>query len=212
MYDVAIINYEMGNLFSVNSACKKVGLSSIITDNEKIILTSKSIILPGVGAFSQAMQNIKKKKLNSVLLKFIKTQRPIVGICLGMQLFFERSNELGESDGLGLIKGEVVSIGKKFFKQNKEKLNIGWSSIHFKKENNLLKNCTNQGQMYFIHSFFCNPKNKKIITSTSKINNYIFCSSIRYRNIECFQFHPEKSGIEGLKIYFSLKEKINSSQ
>jgi glutamine amidotransferase len=66
--------------------------------------------------------------------------------------------------------------------------------------------------MYFIHSFFCNPKNKKIITSTSKINNYIFCSSIRYRNIECFQFHPEKSGIEGLKIYFLLKEKINSSQ
>ena len=212
MYDVAIINYEMGNLYSVNSACKKVGLSSIITSNEKIILKSKSIILPGVGAFSQAMQNIKKKKLDNILLKFFKTEKPIVGICLGMQLFFESSKELGGSDGLGLIEGEVIPNGKTFFKQNNDILNIGWNSIFLKKENNLLKYCANPSQMYFIHSFFCNPKNKKIITSTSKINNNVFCSSINYRNIECFQFHPEKSGIEGLKIYFSLKEKINSIQ
>jgi len=210
MYDVAIINYEMGNLYSVSSACSNAGLKSIISNEESIILKSKSIILPGVGSFKQAMENIKKKKLDNTLFNFFETGRPIIGICLGMQLFFERSDELGGSSGLGLIKGEVISNGKSLFNKNNEHLNIGWNSIFFKKKNNLLKNCNNLSQMYFIHSYFCNPKNKEIITSESKINNNIFCSSISYRNIECFQFHPEKSGSEGLKIYFSLKDKINS--
>jgi len=210
MYDVAIINYEMGNLYSVSSACNNAGLKSIITNEESTILKSKSIILPGVGCFKQAMENIKKKKLDKTLLIFFKTGKPIIGICLGMQLFFERSDELGGSNGLGLIKGEVISNSKYFFNKNNEHLNIGWNEIFFQKKNNLLKNCNNSSRMYFIHSYFCKPKNKEIISSESKINDEIFCSSISYRNIECFQFHPEKSGKEGLKIYSSLKNKINS--
>ena len=134
MYDVAIINYEMGNLYSITSACNKVGLKSIITDDDTIILKSKSIILPGVGSFKQAMENIKKKKLDIVLINFFKTGKPIIGICLGMQLFFEKSNELGGSEGLGLIKGEVTSNSKYNLKIKNEYLNIGWNSIFFKKK------------------------------------------------------------------------------
>ncbi len=212
MYDVAIINYEMGNLYSISSACKKAGLNSIISNKEEIIFESKSIILPGVGSFTQAMENIKEKKLDKIIIDFFNTKKPILGICLGMQLFFDRSEELEGSNGLGLIKGEVISNGKNFYNKDKEELNIGWNSISFNKKNNLLRNCKNPSQMYFIHSYFCEPNDKEIITSVSKINNNFFCSSISYRNIECFQFHPEKSGSEGLKIYFSLKEKINSSQ
>ena len=208
MYDVAIINYKMGNLFSVISACSKVGLRAIITDDENIILKSKSIILPGAGSFKQAMENIKKKKLDITLMNFFKTGKPIMGICLGMQLFFEKGYELGEYEGLGLIKGEVLSNSEISLKKN-EQLNIGWNSIFLKKENGLLKNCITSSQMYFIHSYFCKPKNRKIITSESKINDNTFCSSIRYHNIECFQFHPEKSGTEGLKIYSSFKDRVN---
>jgi len=208
MYDVAIINYEMGNLRSIQSACKYVGLNSIITNKEKIINNSKCILLPGVGAFSQAMKNIKKLNLENIIKNFNKSGKLIFGVCLGMQLLFDESNEIKKTKGLGLIKGKVENLNKK--KSDKNNLiNIGWEKISVKKKKGTCLNYSlNNKSFYFIHKYCCKPKNKDIIIANSRFNNVIFCSAIKSKNIEAYQFHPEKSGISGLKIYKNIKEKI----
>lgn len=207
MYDVAIINYEMGNLRSVQSACTHVGLTTIITKDPKIISKCKSIFLPGVGAFNQAMQNIKKYKLVKTIIDFKKTGKPIIGICLGMQLFFEQSYEIKKTKGLGIIKGKVLSLIDNSKKNSG--LNIGWNKIKIRnlKNSNLNSKLDNKN-FYFIHKFHCVPESKSIILARSKFNNKEFCAAIKYENVEGYQFHPEKSGNSGLMIYKNLKNKI----
>jgi glutamine amidotransferase len=206
-YDVAIINYEMGNLRSIQSACSHVGLKTIITNDPKIIAKCKSIFLPGVGAFNQAMQNIKKYKLTKTIIDFKKSGKPIIGICLGMQLFFDQSNEIKKTKGLGLIKGKVLSLIND--NKNNSGINIGWNKIRIKnlKNSNLNRKLDNKN-FYFIHKFHCIPKSKNIILAKSNFNNKEFCAAIKYENIEGYQFHPEKSGNNGLMIYKNLKNKI----
>jgi len=207
IYDVAIINYEMGNLRSIQSACSYVGLKTIITKDPKIITKCKSIFLPGVGAFNQAMKNIKKYRLAKTIIDFKKSGKPIIGICLGMQLFFEQSQEIKKTKGLGIIKGKVSSL----IDNNKKNsgINIGWNKIKIKKikKSNLNAKLNNKS-FYFIHKFHCIPKSKSIILAKSKFNNKEFCAAIKYENIEGYQFHPEKSGNNGLMIYKNLKNKI----
>jgi len=203
MLDVAIIDYGYGNLYSVKSACDKVGLNSKITLKSHEILNSKSIILPGVGAFSSAMKAIKKLKLDKTIIKFYKTQRPIFGICLGMQLFFSESFEGKKCKGLDILKGKVVAL-------KKNKLNIGWRELHdtkiktFKKTLNLKK-------MYFIHSYKVIPKDNEIIIAKSSFNGLSFCAAIKKNNLFGFQFHPEKSGKNGINLYKQLKRIINEN-
>lgn len=207
MNEVAIINYEMGNLKSINSACEKVGLKSLITDNSDIINKSKSLILPGVGAFNQAIKNIKRKNLYETIYKFYNSGKPIIGICLGMQILFERSEENFNSKGLGIIKGSVENIGKNKKKNNL--INIGWREIKINKsKDTYLDYSNNKKKFYFIHKFICKPSDQKVILCESKFNNKYFCAAIKHKNIEAYQFHPEKSGIWGLNIYKNLKNKI----
>ncbi len=127
MKKIGIINYGLGNLFSIKSACAQVGMNGILVDEQKDLLNSDAIILPGVGAFNVAMDKIKKKKLNIFIKEFVKTNKPIIGICLGMQLFFDKSYENISTEGLGLIQGDV-----KFFNLSSS-LNIGWYPIKKKK-------------------------------------------------------------------------------
>lgn len=206
MFDVAIINYEMGNLRSIRSACEAAGLKTIITDNPKIIKKSKSIILPGVGAFNQAIKNIKKKKLFRVILDFYYSRKPVIGICLGMQILFEESEENLNTKGFGIIKGAV----REFNHRNKNKvINIGWRKIKVKKfKNTYLDILNNNKKFYFIHKFICVPNDKNIILAHSNYFNKKFCAAIKYENVEAYQFHPEKSGINGIKVYKNLKKKI----
>ena len=206
MYDVAIINYEMGNLRSILSACEAVGLKTIITDKSKIIKKSKSIILPGVGAFNQAIKNIKKKKLFKAILDFYSSGKPMIGICLGMQILFEESEENLNTKGLGIIKGVV----RKFNYKNKNKvINIGWRKIKVKKLKNTCLNTLNDNkEFYFIHKFICVPNDKNIILAQSSNFKKKFCAAIKHENVEAYQFHPEKSGINGIKVYKNLKKKI----
>jgi imidazole glycerol-phosphate synthase subunit HisH len=208
MYDVAIINYEMGNLRSVQSACNYVGLKTIITNDPKIIENSKSMLLPGVGAFNQAMKNINKFKLKKIIINFKNTGKPIIGVCLGMQLLFEESEEIKKTKGLGIIKGKVTNLVKNNIKKNSG-INIGWSKVKLQKliNSNMYSNL-NDKSFYFIHKFCCNPKSKKIILGKSRFNNIEFCSIIKFENIEGYQFHPEKSGKDGLMVYNNLKKKI----
>jgi len=197
---IAIIDYGMGNIFSIKTACQKASLSGIISCDEKEIMKSDAVILPGVGSFNAAMKKIKLKNLDKTLNKFFLTKKPMIGICLGMQLFFEKSYEYSITKGLGLIKGEVNSIDKN------NHLNIGWYEIKKKKSHKILENIPDETHMYFVHSYVCKPESEKVILTETFYNNNRFCSSIQNENLFGFQFHPEKSGEKGLNIYYSLKK------
>lgn len=209
MIDIAIIDYGMGNLYSLYCACNIFGFKTMVTSNEDIINKSKIIILPGVGAFPDAMRIIKKKKLDYVILKNFEKNKKIIGICLGMQLLFDRSHEFKITKGLGIVKGEVLAFNT-IVSKNDYSLNVGWKEIVRKNiRGSLLENVNKKDKFYFIHSYYCEPKNQKIITSNSIFNKNEFCSSIESKNIEAFQFHPEKSSISGLKIFKNIKKYLN---
>ena len=210
--DVAIIDYKMSNLHSVEAACHKVGLNCIITSDNEEILNSKIAILPGVGAFGKAMQQIKILGLDQTIKEFINTGKQFIGICLGLQLLFQDSEEFGDNHGLGIIKGSVRKFPSQQIAIKKFPVpQIGWNKIIRKTSNwrNSLLGQNNDGDfMYFIHSYYVRPEQDEIILSSTTYGNVEYCSSIKYNNIFASQFHPEKSGITGLKIYENLKNNI----
>ena len=211
MHDVAIIDYKMGNLFSIDCALKFVGINSIITHDLDEIMQSKSIILPGVGAFPEAMRRLKDNKFDTAIYNFNLKKKPIIGICLGMQLLFSKSHEHQTTKGLGILEGEVHKF-KSGNLRHQHDFNVGWRKINLSKQakkNNFLDSLNNVN-MYFIHSYHVKLKDEKIETSYSKFNDQKFTSSIKKENIQAFQFHPEKSGKKGLEIYLSLKKHLNT--
>jgi imidazole glycerol-phosphate synthase subunit HisH len=212
--DVAIIDYKMSNLHSVQAACNKVGLSSIITSKENEILSAKIAILPGVGAFGEAINQIKLLKLDEAIYKFIDTGKQFVGICLGFQLLFEKSEEFGNHSGLGIIQGEIKKFKPQQIDSTKYPVpQIGWNKIiknDLYWEDTLLQDNDSDDFMYFIHSYYVLPFNKDIILSTTNYGDYEYCSSMNYKNIFASQFHPEKSGMTGLKVYTNLKNNIRN--
>jgi len=194
---VCILDYQAGNIFSIRNALQELKIDSIVTDNEKLILKSDGLILPGVGSYPKVMNYIKKKKLDQTIKKFIETERPFLGTCLGMQLLFEKSQEFGRTNGLSILKGKVLMLPKK----KKEKiLNIGWkknflnAKIYKKKEE-----LFNNNFFYFVHSYYVQCTDDLIYTY-SYFDDFKFCSSIKYNNIFATQFHLEKSGKAGLKV------------
>ena len=213
-FDTAIINFNSSNLHSVKSACNYVGIKSIITNRRKDIINSKSIIIPGVGAFNKAIDKIKSLDLDKVIKEFADSNKPIFGICLGMQLLFEYSEEFNKSFGLGILKGKVKKINN--FK--KEKINfpvphIGWNKIEKNNEwkGTILEDNKNFEYMYFVHSFHVIPSDRNIILAKTKYGEANICSVIRSNNIYATQFHPEKSGEQGLKIYKNFKKIIKNN-
>ena len=200
---VAIVDYEMGNIKSIENAINYIGDFNIkITADGDSILQADIIILPGVGAFPDAMQKLKERNLVAVLNEAVITNKtPTLGICLGMQLLFEESDEFVVTKGMGLIKGNVENFSKKKFKVP----HIGWEKIKKTRNTNLLNN---NDYYYFVHSFFCRPKNKKTILSLTNYQGFNYCSSIHIDNIFATQFHPEKSGKSGLKILSNMKKLI----
>ena len=206
--DVAIIDYKMSNLFSVQAACNKVWLSSVITSDKNEILDAKVAILPGVGAFGEAMKYLSDLNLDDTIYQFVDSGKPLIGICLGLQLLFESSEEFGNYIGLGLVKGKVKKF--RFHSKNSIKYpvpQIGWNKITGNGtswEKTLLCNNGNGDFMYFVHSYFVEPEDDNIILSHTTYGNTEYCSSIQQNNIFACQFHPEKSGEVGLNIYKSL--------
>ena len=208
--DVAIIDYKMSNLHSVQAACKKVGLSSIITSDKSQILAAKIAILPGVGSFGEAINHLAETKLDDCIYRFIETKKPFIGICLGMQLLFESSEEFGQHSGLGIIKGTVNKFQFSINQSIKYPVpQIGWNQI--KKngttwDRTLLCNNQNNEFMYFVHSYYVKPDDEKIILSSTTYGVQNYCSAIQFQNIFATQFHPEKSGKAGLKVYERLRK------
>lgn len=207
--DVVIVDYQLGNLFSVKHACMRVGLNPIVTFDKKIVLNAKAIILPGVGAFGDAMKNLEKLDLISPLRDKVQMGIPLFGVCLGLQLLFEESEEFGTYKGLGFIHGTVKRFSNKINERKIKVPNIGWYPIYnnnFEKWNDTPLNGLKQNSfMYFVHSYFVKPENKNDILTLTNYEGLEYCSSIKKDNICAFQFHPEKSGTDGLIIYNNIK-------
>ena len=206
MKKVSIIDFEGGNLFSVIQACKHVGIEATVTNDFNEIKTSDGLILPGVGSFPHAMKILNSKKLVTPIKDFIKSNKPFMGICLGFQLLFSKSSEFENCDGLDIIKGTVNKFN---FNNKKCKVpQIGWNKIYSESNwlDSPLNKIVNDEYMYFVHSYFVDPLNKNEVLSYTKYENFKYCSSIKKNNIFATQFHPEKSGLEGLKIYKEWSE------
>ena len=207
--EVAIIDYQMSNLHSVYSACNKVGLNTKITSNPSEIFDAKIAILPGVGSFKSAMNNIGRLKLDNCIHNYVESGKTLVGICLGLQLLFSKSYEFGKTSGLDIIKGSVKKF--EFSKDNKFSIpHINWNKIVKTKkwENTPLCRVKNNSYMYFVHSYYVEPEEKSVVLSETVYGNIKFCSAISKNNIFATQFHPEKSSKIGLDIYESLKDRI----
>lgn len=210
---ILILDYKLSNLFSVNQALTNIGLNAIITSNADEIESADAIVLPGVGAFTDAINNLYNLNLINPIKKFVDSGKPFLGICLGLQLLFSESEEFGISKGLGLVKGRV----KRFNNNNKEgdtrKVpQIAWNQIHKIDgklwENTPLSDIDEGAFMYFIHSFYVEPEEPVGLSQTTYDGQH-YVSSIQKNNIFACQFHPEKSAQEGLKIYNSWA-KINN--
>lgn len=206
---VAIIDYQLSNLFSVKHALDYLKVKSQITSDKTVLASSDAAVLPGVGAFGDAMNNLKQFKLIETINEFIRKGKPFMGVCLGMQLLFSKSEEFGIHQGLDIVKGKVIKFAKESGKIKVPQ--IGWNQI-FRSENSWnnspLKDIKNGEFMYFVHSYYVVPKDKNVILSETVYEGIEYCSSILKNNVFATQFHPEKSGKEGIKIY---KEWLNFS-
>ena len=196
---IVIIDYGMGNLKSVENAFTKVGYKTIITNDSNQIKKASALVLPGVGAFRDAIKSLKAKKIDKELIKAIEADKPFLGICLGMQLLFSFSEEGGFFKGLNIISGRV-----KRFSYSVKCPHLGWNKIKFTSNSNNNKNpifrdIPDKSYFYFVHSYFCEPDNQEVVCSTTDYGQ-VFPSSIWEENLFGVQFHPEKSSTLGLKI------------
>ena len=204
-YDVTIIDYGNGNLLSVQRAFEYFGAKVNITSNPEIISASKRIILPGVGAYAIAMNALHELGISSTLKEAAKNGTPILGICLGMQLLFDQSEEFGLSSGLQLVPGRVVPIPE--ISKDGQKLKVphgGWDLIYKSDKmslvDSLLSDTLAGGYVYFVHSFMVKPEDPSVILAHREKGGNKIPAFIKSRNIQGCQFHPEKSGILGLNI------------
>ena len=213
---VAIIDYGMGNLFNVERACAKVGLDSVITADKGVILKSRGVILPGVGAFGDAVGNLKRLDLASLIRDQIAQKKPFLGICLGMQLLLSESEEFGGHKGLDIVKGKVVKFNNADKKNRVIKVpQVGWNRIFFKEQryedrSDFILNAVSNGEyMYFVHSYYVVPDDNASTVTTTCYEGIEYCSSFAKESIFAMQFHPEKSGLEGLKIYRNWARRVS---
>ena len=218
---VAIVDYGMGNLFSVSHALKHVGIPAVITSSKEEILGAGAVLLPGVGAFGDAMAALRRLDLVEPLREIAASEKMIFGICLGMQLFMTESYEFGTHRGLDVFTGAVVPFSAGALGHSRVKVpHVGWTRI-FKKgtseaeergsresdgrwQGSPLRGLRDGEYLYFVHSYYAVPEDPAYVTSTSGYGDVEFCSSLWRRNVFGCQFHPERSGPQGLRIYRNL--------
>ena len=194
---IAIIDYGVGNLFSLCSSLKSIGAEAVVTSDKEILRSADKLILPGVGAFADAAQKLRDTGMDLIVREQAAAGKDIMGICLGMQLRFEKSYEYGEHEGLGLLKGSVVPMEGAI----PEKLkipHIGWNALHFAKPSGLFKYINENDCVYFVHSYFATDCDESVIATTEYGRE--MTAAVELGNIKGCQFHPEKSGKVGLAI------------
>lgn len=202
---IAIIDYGMGNLRSVQKGFERVGREAVVTRDAKTILSASRVVLPGVGAFPDCMRNLEEYGLIDTVYKTIESGKPFLGICLGLQLLFTESEEFGLSKGLDIIKGRVVRFKGPAFDNRQSAIgnlkvpHMGWNSISIKRRAPALADVPDNSHVYFVHSFHVVPEDTSVICTTTDYG-IEFVSSIWKDNIVATQFHPEKSQALGLSI------------
>ena len=203
---VAIIDYGVGNLFSLKSSLDFLGVESVVTDDKEVLASADRIILPGVGAFGDAAKKLKDSGLADFVKQQAKAGKPLLGICLGMQLLFDKSFEYGEHEGLKLISGEIRPISD-VIPADLKIPHIGWNALDFTKENPLFRYINDGDHVYFVHSFYgANCEESTIATSEYGAP---LTAAVAKDNVFGCQFHPEKSGKVGLNILRAFCEKEN---
>lgn len=195
---IAIIDYNMGNLASVQNALAKIGAESKIVSDPDSVKKYDKVLLPGVGAFGDAMEHLRQNGMDKAVKEFAKSGKPMLGICLGMQLLFSKSLEFGEHRGLNLIPGEVVPFDEKMFNKPHKVPHMGWNELFVQKATPLFDNLSKGFYLYFVHSFHAVTSDEYIIGKTWY--GYEFVSAVQNGNIFGIQPHPEKSHENGLKI------------
>lgn len=208
---VAIVDYRMGNLFSVRRACETVGLRAVVTSAPEDLDRADAVILPGVGAFYEAMRSLGELGLAQALREAAVASKPIMGICLGMQLLMSRSHEFGRHDGLNLIPGEVVRMtGGQAGRRRLKAPHMGWNSIYPSVaadsvgrgwRDTPLAGLSDGTAMYFVHSYHVQPLEPEVVLAVTRYGETTFCSSLCFGSIFACQFHPERSGPAGLSVY-----------
>lgn len=201
---VVIIDYQLGNLFSVKQVCDSVRINATISSNRVDILNADALILPGVGAFNEAMNNLRKFGLDTAIKEKVKGGTPIFGICLGLQLLFTESEEFGAGKGLDIISGVIKRFPDTLDERKIKVPHISWNTIYKmqqKWEGSALEDLDNNDFMYFIHSYYVKPNEEACILSQTTYDGIEFCSSILKKNIFATQFHPEKSADKGVSVY-----------
>lgn len=203
---IAVIDYGVGNIHSVLNALNAVQADGVLVSEPDELFKFKKAILPGVGAFAQAMHKLKQSNMDNALKEYIKGDVKLLGICLGMQLLFERGHEFGLHDGLGIIKGEVIGFDLKKFKSPCKIPHMGWNLIEFTRQNDITKDMSLSEYFYFVHSYHvvCDDD---VVLGRSEYG-YSFVSAICDKNIYGFQPHPEKSSKSGLCVLRNFKELV----
>lgn len=199
---IAIIDYDAGNIKSVEKAIQSLGEVPVVTRDREEILSADKVILPGVGSFGDAMEKIRSYGLEEVIHEVVARKTPFLGICLGLQLMFERSDESEGVKGLGILKGEILRIPDK---EGLKIPHIGWNSLKFPNEGRLFKGLKEDSYVYFVHSYYLKAEEPEIVTATTEYSTLIH-ASVEKDNVFACQFHPEKSSDVGLTI---LKNFIN---
>ncbi len=193
---IAILDYDAGNIKSVEKALASLGQETILTRDFSEIKKADKVILPGVGSFGDAMAHLKKYELDKVIYEIVAENKPFLGICLGLQLLFESSEETPGVEGLGICKGSIVKIPAE---DGLKIPHIGWNSLNFPSEGRLFKGIAEGSFVYFVHSYYLKAYDEAIVKATTEYGAHIH-ASIEQGNVFACQFHPEKSSTVGLKI------------
>lgn len=199
---IAIIDYDAGNLRSVEKAINYVGEQTIITSDKDIITSADKVILPGVGSFGDAMEKLKSHKLINTIYDVVDKNIPFLGICLGLQLLFEESEETPNVAGLGILKGKIKKIPSI---DNIKIPHMGWNSLDIKQGAKLFKGMSNKEYVYFVHSYYLQADDENIVAATTEYGTHIH-ASVEQGNVFACQFHPEKSSNVGLQILKNFVE------
>jgi imidazole glycerol-phosphate synthase subunit HisH len=198
---IAIIDYGAGNIKSLQFTLSKLNIPNILTQDETIIRNSKAMILPGVGSFQDAMEELKKANLDTIIKQEVENGKPILGICLGMQLFYETSNEGGNSEGLGLLKGHIDRIPTSV-----KVPHMGWNTLHFKQGYEITSNIpVEDTYVYFVHSYYANKVEEEDVVGSCTYGDEV-PAIVQRDNIIGMQFHPEKSSAIGMQLLKNFKE------
>ena len=200
---VAIIDYGVGNLFSLRSSLREIGAEAVVTSDEKVIAEADRIILPGVGAFEDAARKLRESGMADVVKREAAAGKPMMGICLGMQLMFDVGYEYGVHEGLGLIRGSVRPIAD-VIPEGYKIPHIGWNLLKFKKESTLFKYIKEDDYVYFVHSYYAAECDESVIAVTEY--GAELTAAVANGNVYGCQFHPEKSGEVGMKILKAFME------